>query len=81
MDVGEGIAGETAIKLMHKEIGICSRRYRVQTRKCVFMDKIRLWHIRQLDVGDGIAGETVTKLTHDERGILRRYGLEKNMCI
>ncbi len=36
----EGIAGETAIKLMHKEIGICSR-YRVQTRKCVFMDKIR----------------------------------------
>ncbi len=40
MDVGEGIASETAIKLMHKEIGICSR-YRVQTRKCVFMDKIR----------------------------------------
>jgi len=36
----KGIAGETAIKLMHKEIGICSR-YRVQTRKCVFMDKIR----------------------------------------
>jgi hypothetical protein len=28
MDVGEGIAGETAIKLMHKEIEICSR-YRV----------------------------------------------------
>jgi hypothetical protein len=40
MDVGEGIAGETAIKLMHKEIEICSR-YRVQTRKIVFMDKIR----------------------------------------
>jgi hypothetical protein len=40
MDVGESIACETAIKLMHKEIGICSR-YRVQTRKCVFMDKIR----------------------------------------
>jgi hypothetical protein len=40
MDVGEGIAGETAIKLVHKEIRICSR-YRVQTRKYVFMDKIR----------------------------------------
>jgi hypothetical protein len=40
MHVGEGIAGETAIKLMHKEIRICSR-YRVQTRKCVFMEKIR----------------------------------------
>jgi hypothetical protein len=40
MELGEGIAGETAIKLMHKEIGICGR-YRVQTRKCVFMDKIR----------------------------------------
>jgi hypothetical protein len=40
MELGEGIAGETAIKLMHKEIGICSR-YRVQTKKCVFMDKIR----------------------------------------
>jgi hypothetical protein len=40
MDVGEGIVGETAIKLMHKEIGICNR-YRVQTRKCVFMDKNR----------------------------------------
>jgi hypothetical protein len=40
MDVGEGIAGEAAIKLMHKDIGICSR-YRVQTRKCAFMDKIR----------------------------------------
>jgi hypothetical protein len=40
MELGEVIAGETAIKLMHKEIGICSR-YRVQTRKCVFMDKIR----------------------------------------
>jgi hypothetical protein len=39
MELGEGIAGETAIKLMHKEIGISSR-YRVQTRKCVFMDKI-----------------------------------------
>ena len=76
MDVGESIAGETAIKLMHKEIGICSR-YRVQTRKCVFMDKIRL----QLDVGDGIAGETVTKLMLDEIGILRRYGLDKNMHI
>jgi hypothetical protein len=36
----EGIAGETAIKLMHKKIGICSR-YRVQTRKFAFMDKIR----------------------------------------
>jgi hypothetical protein len=36
MDVGEGIAGETAIKLMRKEIGICSR-YRVQTRKmCIY---------------------------------------------
>jgi hypothetical protein len=40
MDVGEGIASETAIKLMHKEIGICSR-CRVQIRKCVLMDKIR----------------------------------------
>jgi hypothetical protein len=40
MDVGEGNAGETAIKLMYKKIGICSR-YRVQTRKCVFIDKIR----------------------------------------
>jgi hypothetical protein len=40
MESGEGIAGETAIKLMHKEIEICSR-YRVQTKKCVFMDKIR----------------------------------------
>jgi hypothetical protein len=40
MDVGQGIASETAIKIMHKEIGICSR-YRVQTRKCAFMDKIR----------------------------------------
>jgi hypothetical protein len=40
MDVGEGIAGETAIKLMHKKIGICSR-YRVQTKKCVFTDKVR----------------------------------------
>jgi hypothetical protein len=40
MELGEGIAGETAIKLMHKIIGICNR-YRVQTRKCVFMDKIR----------------------------------------
>jgi hypothetical protein len=40
MDVGEGIAGETPTKLMHKKIGICIR-YRVQTRKCVFMDKIR----------------------------------------
>jgi hypothetical protein len=40
MDVGEGLTSETAIKLMHKEIGSCSR-YRVQTRKCVFMDKIR----------------------------------------
>jgi hypothetical protein len=40
MDVGKGIAGETAIKLMHKEIGICSR-YRVQIRKCVLLDKIR----------------------------------------
>jgi hypothetical protein len=40
MDVEEGIAGGTAIKLMHKDIGICSR-YRVQTKKCVFMDKIR----------------------------------------
>jgi hypothetical protein len=40
MELAEGIAGETAIKLMHKEIGICSR-YRVQTRKCDFMDKIR----------------------------------------
>jgi hypothetical protein len=27
MDVGEGIAVETAIKLRHKEIGICSRYY------------------------------------------------------
>jgi hypothetical protein len=35
----------------------------------------------QLDVGDGIAGETVTKLMHDEIGIIRRYGLDKNMCI
>jgi hypothetical protein len=40
MDVRESIASDTAIKLMHKEIVICSR-YRVQTRKCVFMDKIR----------------------------------------
>jgi hypothetical protein len=40
MDVREGIASETAIKLMHKDLGICSR-YRVQTRKCVFMGKIR----------------------------------------
>jgi hypothetical protein len=40
MELREGIACETAIKLMHKEIGICSR-YNVQTRKCVFMDKIR----------------------------------------
>jgi hypothetical protein len=40
MDAGEGIAGKTAIKLMHKKIGICSR-YRVQLRKCLFMDKIR----------------------------------------
>jgi hypothetical protein len=40
MNVGEGVAGETAIKLMHKEIGICCR-YRVQTRKCVLMDKVR----------------------------------------
>jgi hypothetical protein len=39
MDVGEGVASETAIKLTHKEIDICSR-YRVQTRKCVFMNKI-----------------------------------------
>jgi hypothetical protein len=36
MDVREGIGGETAIKLMHKEIGICSR-YRVQTRKNVYL--------------------------------------------
>jgi hypothetical protein len=40
MELGEGIAGETAIKLMHKEIEICSRN-RVQTRKCVFIAKIR----------------------------------------
>jgi hypothetical protein len=40
MDVGEGIASETAIKLMHKEIGNCIR-YWVQARKCVFMDKFR----------------------------------------
>jgi hypothetical protein len=40
MELGKGIAGKTAIKLMHKEIGIYSR-YRVQTRKYVFMDKIR----------------------------------------
>ncbi len=32
-------------------------------------------------MGDGIAGETATKLTHDKIGILRRYGLDKNMCI
>ncbi len=40
MDVGEGVAGEIAIELMHKEIEI-RNRYRIQTRKCVFMDKIR----------------------------------------
>jgi hypothetical protein len=45
MDVGEGIAGETAIKLMHKEIGIFCSRYRVQTRKFVFMDKIHLLRV------------------------------------
>jgi hypothetical protein len=30
---------------------------------------------------DGIASETATKLTHEEIGILRRYGLDKKMCI
>ncbi len=57
----EGIAGETAIKLMHKEIGIFIS----------YIKNIYLW--TKLDVtyqtircGDGIAGGTVTKLTHDE---------------
>jgi hypothetical protein len=35
MDVGEGIAGETAIKLMHKEIGICSR-YGSDKKICIY---------------------------------------------
>jgi hypothetical protein len=32
-------------------------------------------------VGDGIASETGAKLMHDEIGIIKRYGLDKNMCI
>jgi hypothetical protein len=43
MELREGIAGETAIKLMHKEIGICSR-YNVQARKCDLWTKLDMTH-------------------------------------
>ncbi len=39
LDVSKSIAGETTMKMTHKEVGIC-RRY-VVTKKCVFREKLR----------------------------------------
>ncbi len=47
LDVPKGIAGETTMKMTHKEVGIC-RRYVLHKEMCIWRE-IKMWHFGHLD--------------------------------
>ncbi len=80
LDVVEGIAGDSVIKLMQEEKGIRGKIWFRQENVYLRWNQkdVTHWKIR---CAERHCGETIMKMTHKEVGIHRRYILHKEMCI